>query len=123
MNSLANRPISVDPMTVQSTGNIQPLILSGSGSPSPSRTANQVPINQPRKPITSAPGTPPVQLPEIACPIAPQIPATNRMMSNDSSVIIVPLFPRTISVIIAIPCSCADLGSMVTSTSSNQSSI
>src|SRR5262245_15197756 len=89
-NRLSSRPISVDPMIDQSIGNDQPPMFSGSSSPSPSLPANQAPNNHPMKPITIEPRTPPLQLPVIACPMAPQIPTSSNNKRIDSTVITIP---------------------------------
>src|SRR5262245_24657464 len=84
-NRLSRKPISVDPMIDQRIGNDHPPMFSGSSSPNPSLHASQAPINHPMKPITIEPRIPPLQLPVIACPMAPQIPATKNKRRIDSS--------------------------------------
>jgi hypothetical protein len=79
-------------MIDQSIGNVHPPISSGSSSPNPSLLASHDPTNHPIKPITIEPRIPPVQLPEIACPMAPQIPVSNNKMRSDSSDIFHPSF-------------------------------
>src|SRR5262245_22798948 len=72
-------------MIDQRIGNDHPPMLSGSSSPSPSLPASQDPINHPMKPITTDPRIPPLQLPVIACPMAPQIPTSSNKIRSVSS--------------------------------------
>src|SRR5262245_20456661 len=83
-------PTSVEPIIDQSIGNDHPPTISGSSSPSPSLPASHDPIIQPMKPITMEPRTPPLQLPVIACPMAPQIPTSSNNKRIDSTVITIP---------------------------------
>src|SRR5574341_1124236 len=85
MNRLSSKPISAEPMIDQSIGNDHPPTLRGSSSPSPSLPASHEPISHPMKPITMHPRIPPFQLPEIACPMAPQIPTSSNKIRSDSS--------------------------------------
>jgi hypothetical protein len=79
-------------MIDQSIGNDHPPMSSGSNSPNPSLLASHDPTNHPIKPITIEPRIPPVQLPDVACPMAPQIPVSNNKMRSDSSDIFHPSF-------------------------------
>jgi hypothetical protein len=79
-------------MIDQAIGNDHPPISSGSNSPNTSLIASHDPTNHPIKPITIEPRIPPVQLPDIACPTAQQIPASNNKMRSDSSDISHPSF-------------------------------
>src|SRR5262249_35668087 len=72
-------------MIDQRIGNDHPPMLSGSNSPSPSLPASHDPINHPMKPITTDPRIPPLQLPVIPCPMAPQIPTSSNKMRSVSS--------------------------------------
>jgi hypothetical protein len=84
-------------MIDQTIGNIFPPTFTAniSRKPSalnPSLLASHDPTNHPIKPITIEPRIPPAQLPDIACPTAPQIPVSNNKMRSDSSDIFHPSF-------------------------------
>jgi hypothetical protein len=87
---------SAEPMIDQMMGNPLPFIRTESNSSksgNPSLCANSVPSSAPMNPSAIETRQPPRLYPAMACPIAPQIPATKKRISHDIKSILRSLSP------------------------------
>ena len=75
---------SAAPIIDQTIGKGLPPILTAKSSGKPIAPASQLPNSAPMKPKAIETRQPPRLYPAIACPTAPQRPATNNKINNDS---------------------------------------